>query len=153
MGGAAVEEHLAPVLWPQHLQVLLALVGVSHRITLPEDAAFEVTVFLHKVITAVRVLGEALGIVWLVARDDGVTGGEVGGVQEAAVPTTVVAPKVAMIHVTAQLLTDTGGLARYDHGEDDLGRVWLAPSHRDQGALGLGQGHQGQETKEIEHRH
>ena len=136
MGGVAVGEHLAPQHGPQQLQVLLTLVGVSHRITLPEDAAFEVTVFLHKVITAAGVLGEALGIVWLIARDDGVTGGDVGGVQEAAVPTTVVAPKVAMIHVTAQLLTDTGGLARYDIGLDDLGWVGLAPSHRHQGALG-----------------
>ena len=64
-------------------------------------------------------------------------------------PATVVAPQVALIRVTAQLLAHTGGLARYDIGLDDLGRVGLAPGHRDQGALGLGQGQQGQETKEI----
>ena len=46
-------------------------------------------------------------------------------------PAAVIAPKVALIRVTAQLLAHTGGLARYDVGLDDLGRVGLAPGHRD----------------------
>ena len=77
---------------------------MGHSVALPEHAAQEVTVLLHQVIAAAGVLGEALGVVWLVAGGDVVTGGEVGGVQEAAVPATVVAPKVALIYVSAQLL-------------------------------------------------
>ena len=129
-GGVAVGEHGAPQHRPQELEVLLALVGVGH-LALPESVALEVTIFLHNVITGAGVLGETLGVVRLSPGGDVVTGGEVGGAQEAAVPAAVVAPQVALIRVTAQLLTHTGGLARYDVGLDDLGWVGLAPGHRD----------------------
>ena len=112
---------------PKHLQVLLALVRVPHGVIMPEEAALQLTVLPDQVITAAGVLGEALGVVWLVAGSDVVAGGEVGGAQEAAVPAAVIAPKVALIRVTAQLLAHTGGLARYDIGLDDLGWVGLAP--------------------------
>ena len=157
-GGVAVGEHRAPVHRPQQLQVVLALVGVGHFVTLPEDGAEEVTVLLHQVIAAAGVLGEALGVVWLVSRGDVVAGGEVGGVQEAAGEAgAVVAPQVAMVQVTAQLLADAGGLASvagYGQGHDDLGRVGLAAGHREEGALGPGQGQEWQEVEEIqEHGH
>ena len=113
VGGVAVGEHLAPQLRTQHLQELLALVGVDYFDTLPEDASLEVTVLPDQVITGAGVLGEALGVVWLIASGDVVTGGEVGGVQEAAGEAgAVVAPQVAMVQVSAQLLADAGGLAR-----------------------------------------
>ena len=85
--------------------------------TLPEDAALEVTVLPDQDITGAGVLGEALGIVWLIAGGDVVTGGEVGGVQEAAGQAgAVIAPQVAMIQVSAQLLADVLGLAMCGQG-------------------------------------
>ena len=155
MGGVAVGEHRAPVHRPQQLEVVLALVGVGHFVTLPEDGAEEVTVLLHQVIAAAGVLGEALGVVWLIAGGDVVAGGEVGGVQEAAGEAgAVIAPQVAMVQVTAQLLADAGSLTGYGQGHDDLGRVGLAPGHRQEGALGPGQGQERQEVEEIqEHGH
>ena len=157
-GGVAVGEHGAPVHRPQQLEVVLALVGVGHFITLPEHAAQEVTVLLHQVLAAAGVLAETLAVVRLRPGGDGGAGGEVGGVQEAAHAGAgaegVEAPVSAGLLVAAQLLAGGGPLAAgQGQGEDHLGRVGLAAGHRDQGALGLGQGQQGQETKEIEHRH
>ena len=90
---------------------------MGHFVTLPEHAAEEVTVLLHQVIAAAGVLGEALGVVWLVSRCDVVAGGEVGGVQEAAGEAgAVIAPQVAIIQVSAQLLADVLGLAMCGQG-------------------------------------
>ena len=114
---AAVGELLAPKLQTQHLQELLALVGFEYLYTLPEDAALEVTVLPDQDIAAAGVLGEALGVVWLIAGGDVVTGGEVGGVQEAAGQAgAVIAPQVAIIQVSAQLLADVLGLAMCGQG-------------------------------------
>ena len=103
---AAVGEHRAPQHRPQHPQVLLALAGVPHGVALPEDAALQVAVLPDQVIAAAGVLGEALGVVRLGPQGDGVAGGEVGGVQEAAGEAgAVIAPVAAVLLDTAQLLT------------------------------------------------
>ena len=121
VGGVAVGEHRAPVHRPQQLEVVLALVGVGHFVTLPEDGAEEVTVLLHQVITGAGVLGEALGVVRLGSQGDGVAGGEVGGVQEAAVAAAaVVSPVVAILLDTAHLLAGGEPLLRQCHRQDDL---------------------------------
>ena len=66
----------------------------------------------------------------------------------------VVAPEVAVIVIPAQLLAGGGPLvAGQGQCEDHLGGVGLAAGHRDQGALGPGQGHQGQEAEQGEHGH
>ena len=92
-------------------------------LALPEHAALEVAVLLHQVITGAGVLGEALGVVRLGPQGDGVAGGEVGGVQEAAVAAAaVIAPVAAVLLRPAQLLAEAGGGAGagQGHGEDDL---------------------------------
>ena len=120
MGGVAVGEHGAPQHRPQELEVLLALVGVGH-LALPESVALEVTIFLHNVITGAGVLGETLGVVRLSPGGDVVTGGEVGGVQEAAdAAAAVISPVAAVLLRPAQLLAEAGGGAGQGHGEDDL---------------------------------
>ena len=154
-GGVAVGEHRAPVHRPQHLEVL---VGVGHLVALPQNTALEVTILLHQVLAAAGVLTETLAVVRLGPGGDGGAGGEVGGVQEAADGGAgvegVEAPVAAGLLVAAQLLAGGGPLvAGQGQGEDHLGGVGLAAGHRDQGALGPGQGHQGQEIQEMEHRH
>ena len=120
VGGVAVGEHGAPQHRPQELEVLLALVGVGH-LALPESVALEVTIFLHNVITGAGVLGETLGVVRLSPGGDVVTGGEVGGVQEAAVAAAaVVSPVVAILLDTAHLLAGGEPLLRQCHRQDDL---------------------------------
>ena len=98
----------------------MALIGVGH-LALPEDAALEVAVLPDQVIAAAGVLGEALGVVRLWPQGDGVAGGEVGGVQEAAVAAgAVVAPVAAVLLDTAHLLAGGEALLRQRHRQDDL---------------------------------
>ena len=155
MGGVAVGEHLAPVHRPQQLEVVLALVGVGHPLALPQHAAQEVTVLLHQVLAAPGVLAQTLAVVRLRPGGDGGAGGEVGGVQEAADAGAgaegVEAPVSAGLLVAAQLLAGGGPLVTgQGQGEDHLGRVGLAAGHRDQGALGPGQGCQGEEGDQVQ---
>ena len=52
------------------------------------------------------------------------------------------------------MLGASPGVAGCGQGHDDLGRVGLAAGHREEGALGPGQGQERQEVQEIqEHGH
>ena len=79
----------------------------------------------------------------------GGAGGQVGVVQEAA-GEAVIAPVVAVLLHPAQLLAGAGCLLVTGQGDghDHIVLARLALRHREKGALGPGQGHQGEETQE-----
>ena len=139
-----VGEHLAPVHRPQHLEELLAAVGVSNIFAPPQNIAEQVTVLLHQVITAAIVLTQAVTEVRLGPGSDGVAGVEVAVGQEAAGEgVLVIAPVVAALLDTTQLLAHLA-VAPLVTGKtylsNNLIRVRLALCHRQQGALGLSKG-------------
>ena len=148
---AAVGEHLAPHHRPQHLEVLLAVAGVYYNITLPQNIAEQVTVLRGEVITAARTLAQTLSEVRVRTSNEGVTGVQVAVGKEVAGETVFVeAPELAVILDPAQLLADAGCLlvAWKGYSHNDLIRVGLALGHGEEGALGPGQGHQGEEAQE-----
>ena len=67
----------------------------------------------------------------------------------------VKAPELAVILDPAQLLADAGRLlvTGQGYGHNDLIWVWLALGHGEEGALGPGQGQQGEEAQERCHGH
>ena len=120
---AAEGEHLAPQHRPQHLEVLLAVAGVYHNVTLPQNIAQQVTVLRGEVITAARTLAQTLSEVRLRTSNEGVTGVQVAVGKEVAGETVFVeAPELAVILDPAQLLADAGGLLVTGQGDgpDDL---------------------------------
>ena len=127
------------------------MAGVYHNVTLPQNIAEQVTVLRGEVITAARTLAQTLSEVRLRTSNEGVTGVQVAVGKEVAGETVFVeAPELAVILDPAQLLADAGCLlvAGQGDGHNDLIWVRVALRHREEGALGPGQGHQGEEAQE-----
>ena len=147
----AVGEHGAPQHRPQHLEVLLAVAGVYNNVTLPQNIAEQVTVLRGEVITGARTLAQTLSEVRVRTSNEGVTGVQVAVGKEVAGETFFVkAPELTVILDPAQLLADAGRLlvAGQWYGHNDLIRVRVALRHGEEGALGPGQGQQGEEAQE-----
>ena len=134
---AVVEgEHLAPIHWPKQLQEFLTLRSISNGITLPEDIAKEVTIFLdHGIfaITCVRILAHAVFEVRLRPCNDGVTWGDVAVGEEAAGEAgPVIAPVGTIILNPTQLLAEQAGslITREPGCQDNFIRIRVTISYR-----------------------
>ena len=138
------------------LQLYLAGVGVGDRLAAPHHAAEQGAVLPHQVRAAAGVSAQTVAGVRRGPRSEGVAGVEVAVGQEAAgAAGAVIAPVVAGLLYLAQLLAQLAVAGPLVAGEadlsDDLGGVWLALGHGEEGALGPGQGHQGQQAQQGEH--